>query len=199
MKLHEDIKALLPRLHGWCELAKAITLANMVLATRPAIICEIGVWGGKSLFPMALAIKQIGTGHLIAIDPWDAQASVEGQTTEADKEWWTSTANHELVYQHFMYNAKELGVENIIEVHRSKSEQVEIPQNVGLLHIDNNHGEQAYNETVRLSSKVMQHGFVVLDDLTWSGGHVQRAADWLTANGFTHMHNLGTGAVFMRI
>lgn len=199
MKLHDDIKALLPTLHGWCELPKAITLANIILATKPAIIAELGVWGGKSLLPMAMAMKHLGFGKAIAIDPWSAEASVEGQTTDVDREWWTNAANHELVYQHFRHNITNLGLSNIIEIHRDKSEKVELPNNVGLLHIDNNHGEQGYKETVRNAQKVAPKGFVVLDDLTWAGGHVQRASDWLTTNGFTHMHNLGTGAVYMKI
>lgn len=199
MKLYQEIKDLLPTLHGWCEPPKAITLASMVLATKPSIIVELGVWGGKSLLPMAMALRENGQGKVLAIDPWNAQASVEGQTTTPDAEWWANVANHELVYQHFLHTIDRLKLGQFIEVHRRKSEQMEIPDSVGILHIDNNHGEQAYSETVRLAPKVMQHGYVVLDDLTWNGGYVQKAADWLKENGFIEMHHLGTGAVYLRI
>lgn len=201
MKLYQQIIDLDKSLTGWgwCPLEKMITMANITLATKPEIAAELGVWAGKSLIPVALAMKQIGRGKIVAIDPWSSEASASGQTTAEDKEWWENQANHELVYQKFTHALQSLGLTSIVEVHRSKSEEIELPQGISLLHLDNNHGEQAYNEAVRLAPKVAQHGIVVLDDLTWTGGHVQRAADWLAANGFVHLHNLGTGACYLKI
>lgn len=198
MNIYSQLEELMPQLHGWCTLEKAIVLYNMVRATRPTVVCEIGVWGGRSFFPMAMALRDNHHGTIIGIDPWHTEASAEGQTTEEDHKWWQEVASHELVYQHFLHYVEKLGLKSICEIHRDKSEKIDPPAGLGLLHVDGNHGPQAFDETVRLAPKVLQHGFVVLDDLTWSGGHVQRAADWLKQNGFVELHHLGTGAVYFR-
>lgn len=198
MKLYEDIKNLLPGLHGWCDLPKAVTLANMALATKPTICAEFGVWGGRSLLPVAMALKQLGSGKIIGVDPWNVQASVEGQTTDPDIQHWQNT-NHEVVYQHFIHTVERLGLQPFVDIHRCKSEEIELPEGVGLFHLDGNHGEQSFNEMVRISPKIAPHGIVVLDDLTWSGGHVQRTSDWLLANGYIMLHHLGTGAAYLKI
>ena len=41
----------------------------MVLALRPAVVVEIGVWRGSSLLPMALALKELGRGQIVGVDP----------------------------------------------------------------------------------------------------------------------------------
>jgi hypothetical protein len=198
MNAYTELTQLMPTLHGWCSLEKAITLYNIVRAVRPNIVVEIGVWGGRSFFPMAMALKENHQGTIIGIDPWSTEASAEGQTTNSDHQWWQEVANHELVYQHFMHQLDKLGLNGVSEIHRAKSEKIDLPMGIGLLHLDGNHGPQAYDETVRLAPRVIQHGFVVLDDLTWSGGHVQRAADWMKENGFLELHHLGTGAVYLK-
>ena len=55
-----DIADVVPRLNGWCSVNKAQHLAAMVCALQPVTAVEIGVFGGKSLIPMAMAMKRIG-------------------------------------------------------------------------------------------------------------------------------------------
>lgn len=197
-ELYNKIGNLIPKLHGWCDVPKAITLANLVLASKPTIIVEIGAWGGRSVIPMALACKQNGFGTIICIDPWDAKASAIGQTNEVDKNWWGNEINHELVYQHFLYNLKELKLESLVEINRVKSDDYEPPSRIDLLHIDGNHGPEACTDTMRYAAKVTPGGFCVLDDLHWAGGYVEKSAEWLKANGFIELHPVGTGAVYLR-
>ena len=47
-------------MHGWATAEKCCTLASLVLANKPALAVEIGVWGGRSLLPVAMAMKAIG-------------------------------------------------------------------------------------------------------------------------------------------
>ena len=197
-ELYNKISNLIPKLHGWCDVPKAISLANLVLASKPAVIVEIGAWGGRSVIPMALACKQNGWGTVICIDPWDATASASGQTSEVDKEWWANVVNHELVYQHFLYNIKELKLETIIEIHRIRSADCEPPPRIDLLHVDGNHGPESCADTMRYAPKIDVGGFCVLDDLHWTGGYVEKSAEWLKANGFIELHPVGTGAVYLR-
>lgn len=60
---------------GWCTLEKAYALAAAVIMLRPSLVVEVGIWAGRSFVPMALALKQIGKGQIIGIDPWKAEES----------------------------------------------------------------------------------------------------------------------------
>ncbi len=204
-RLYRKIADLVPSLHGWCEVPKAITLANLVMATTPKTIVEIGVWGGRSFIPMALAQghaedckPELSGFRCIGIDPWDIAASVAGQTTEADKKWW-SEINHELVRQSFLYNLRELELEKRCEIIRCTSDEADVPETIDLFHCDGNHGSNALKDTERFGSNIPIGGICVLDDLGWSGGFVAQSGEWLLANGFIQLHPLGTGAVYVRM
>ena len=60
---------------GWCSIAKGEFLVDLVLKHQPKVIVEIGVWGGRSLIPMASALKSLGEGIAYGIDPWDSLES----------------------------------------------------------------------------------------------------------------------------
>ena len=121
-ELFGRIAGVLPTLEGWCDLEKANTLASAVLSLRPAVTVEIGVFGGKSLIPMALACAACGTGRVIGIDPWDAASSTEGYT-EANADWWKSV-DHEAIYRGFTAHVHALGIEPYVEVWRDRKSVV---------------------------------------------------------------------------
>jgi cephalosporin hydroxylase len=202
MNLYEEILAVTKDLHGWCEPPKQITLANLVLALRPSIIVEIGVWGGKSLFPMAIAARNVPhimmPAKIIAIDPWAASESVKGQE-EADAKWWSVQDQHEEVYRKFLTKVHQIGLNRSIEIQRLSSNVASVPQSIGILHLDGNHGVQALADIKKFGPAIVQGGACVLDDLNWSGGAVGQAAEWLKKNGFMELHPLGTGAVFIKL
>lgn len=200
-KLFSQIEATIPKMHGWCDLPKAFTLASIVIALRPRIIVEIGVWGGRSLLPMALACKETGCGFVHAIDPWTPEASVVGQPDEHAK-WWESMP-HELVYQSYLKHISDAGVGAIVATHRMTSDealkQFKGMTQIQLAHIDGNHAEQALRDIQNYCPLVSKGGIVVLDDISWSGGNVQKGADWMLKNGFVGLYPLGTGAVFLKL
>ncbi len=194
MNLHKRILEATKNLHGWCSDAKAISLANMVLALRPSTIVEIGVWGGKSLIPMALASDN---ALIYAVDAWSAEESKKGQSAE-DEKWW-GEQQHESVYQDFMANLEKHNLQSRVFVWRVPSDQFNPPDRIELLHIDGNHGPQAEKDTIHFAPNIPSGGICVLDDLHWTGGNVGKAAEWLKANGFIELHPLGTGAVFFKL
>jgi len=198
MSLYKRILAACNNLHGWCVPGKQVTLANLVLAIDAKLIVEIGVWGGQSLFPLAMAAASKGPCRVIGIDAWKASDSIQGQG-DKDAEWWQNQEQHDVVYLSFMEHRAKLGLDSIISVIRKTSNEVEPPDNIDLLHIDGNHGPQALIDTVRFAPKVRVGGFCVLDDLDWGGGNVGKAAEWLKAHGFMELHPLGTGAVYLRL
>src|SRR6185436_18664247 len=110
-QLFQQIAEIVPKCHGWATVEKAITLASTVITLRPDFILEIGIWGGRSLFPMALACKAIGKGKVVGVDPWVSVAAVQGQT-DANRKWWNEQP-FDMVYNDFMQKRSQLGLTEI--------------------------------------------------------------------------------------
>jgi predicted O-methyltransferase YrrM len=183
--------------HGWCSVPKAHTLAAAVLALRPDIVLEIGIWGGRSFIPMAMAQKEIGKGVVIGIDPWAPAASVEGQVQEADRKHW-ATADHEGVYRNFMSHIARLDLSGCTRILRSTSTDAAPVENVSLFHLDGNHGPQAIKDVERFAPHVRTGGLMFVDDIGWSGNYVLEASKRLQKMGFTELYKLDTGAMYQR-
>lgn len=186
-----------PKLDGWCELPKAITLFNLVLASRPLVVVEVGVFGGRSAIPMMMGCKHNQRGIVHCVDPWSPDASREGQVADVDINWW-GNLNHEIVYQKFVSYVDKLGLKEWCDVHRMKSSEFNPPNRIDIFHCDGNHGPDAVADTIKYASLVDSGGYVILDDCNWTGGYVTKSAAWLKENGFLELHPLGTGALFRK-
>lgn len=190
----------------WCDLEKAQTLAAIVIAQRPLICCEIGVWMGGSLLPVLLALDALRaleasgpdrpTRRAIAIDPWSPGASVIGQA-DVDASWW-GKADHEAAFRAFGRRLDKHGVRDLCHVARCASDDVAVPPRIDLLHIDGNHAEQAIRDVERFCPSVPIGGTLVMDDLAWTGGHVRRARDLAAQMGFQEQYPLCGGLVLRR-
>ena len=179
-KLLANIVTTCGTMHGWATAEKCCTLASLVLANKPALAVEIGVWGGRSLLPVAMAMKAIGQGRIIGIDPWDAQVSAQDEIPDS-AEWWAAQ-DHEKLYKTCLVMIRGAGVESVVNIVRKKSDDVDPPANIGLIHIDGSHTGQAVKDTCRFLPNVTGH--VIFDDLTWVGGGVLRAMDVAEEMGF---------------
>jgi len=186
------------KIPGWCVTEKAMVLAGIVATLRPEVSLEIGVYGGSSFLPIALAHKMIGRGIAIGIDPWSNATAMREQTREIDREWWSSL-DLEKIYTGFMENIKLHGLEKFVRIHRNESRNVPPPNQIGLLHVDGSHGDTAVGDMMKFAPKVHPGGFCVTDDTTWHGGAVARGEQRLIGLGFKKLYALGTGAVFQRI
>lgn len=176
------------RIPGWCPPAKAHDLVSLVWALRPRVVVETGVFGGKSLIPMALACRQVG-GRVIGIDPWSPTASQEGYTG-VNKEWW-GALNHEDVYGSFLGNLERLQLQDVVEVRREKSLETVVPTVIDLFHCDSNHNEMAIAEVRRFCPNIKVGGIAVFDDLAWHNDgvqHVAQAIELLLSYGFVELH-----------
>lgn len=198
--LFQQITQVLPTIPGWCELEKAHALAAAVVGLRPDVVVEVGVFGGKSLLPMALACQAVGRGVVWAVDPWSAAAAVEGYEG-ANKQWWGSL-NHEEIHQGFLRRVRELGVGEQVVVHRAKSDDVTPPEVIDILHIDGQHTDQAVRDANRFGRRVRVGGLCFVDDVEWvnetTGYGVKRGVAALRALGFAELYPVGTGACFQR-
>lgn len=194
--LADRITAIIPTLGGWCSVEKGHDLARAVLDLSSAVTVEIGVWCGRSVLPMALAHKHQGSGTVWAIDPWSSKASVEGYDA-VNAEWW-GKINHDDILHQFKRTLKAYDVESVVNIVRAKSDDVEPPKGIALLHIDGQHTDQAVKDVERFAANVITGGMVFVDDIAWSGGGVGRAVEKLLAMGFTKKFDRDTGAMFER-
>ncbi len=196
-ELFSKIEQTTPKLSDWCPLEKAYTLACLVVAMRPKITCEVGVWRGASCIPLALAHQYIGYGKVIAIDAWDKEASTAGQLNPGDNQWW-GNVNHDDAYTVFCDQVHSNGLDNYVQITKSKSDQFEPPDDIGIWHCDGNHGEQVMVDVQKFVPKMTQNGIIIMDDYHWSGGFVLQAVEWLKNEGYVELYRLGTGGVFQR-
>lgn len=174
-------------------------LAMLVMAIKPDVTVEIGVYTGKSAIPLALAHKAIGKGVVVCIDPWSAKASMEGYDP-IHMDWW-GTVDHEAIYKEFLLNAAHFQVTPFMDIKRARSNDVEPPKHIGLFHCDGQHTVQAVTDVERFAPSVYPGGVVVMDDTDWQNSgklQVREAVTRLSAMGFIELFKLGTGAVYQR-
>ena len=184
---------------GWTTAETAKVLASCIVALRPTVCIELGVFGGRSCIPVAMALREVGRGTIICVDPWSAQASVQGMP-KAHADWWGRQEMHDQVYARFMKAVRDLGLLEVIKVKRAKSDDIPVPENIGYLAIDANHGAQAERDFARFTPSVKIGGLLWADDLDWDGGHVQKAADRIMSGGFDLLYRIGEhGAIFQRV
>jgi hypothetical protein len=192
----ENVRARVP---GWCTAEKAEALAALVVGYQPKTVLEIGVYGGSSFFPMAIAMQYIDNeGLVIGCDPWDVNVAISNYPEQANKDWWANQ-DLEAIYKDFMRRRAEWGLEGWTAIERCQSRFLRPPPNLGLLHVDGAHNDEAVKDVVRFSYSVLKGGFVVLDDLKWSGGGVTRAESRLLQLGFVKLYLLGEGAVYQKV
>lgn len=180
---------------GWTSVEKAQSLAALIVGIRASSICEIGVWSGRSLITMAMALQFLGQGKVIGIDPWSKEASIKGMDGENLK-WW-SEVDHEMIFQRFQKRLADSGAAAFTEIHRCTTYDfliASLPE-LDLLHLDGNHSDDAscwdvfyYGGRVRLG------GFLFMDDIEWA----KKATESLSNLGFQPLYHLDTGALFQR-
>jgi len=164
------------QLEGWCSFAKAAVLIDLILIKNPQVIVEIGVFGGKSLIPMAIALKELNKGIAFGIDPWSVSASVEGMDNE-NYSWW-SQINHDAFFEYLAAKIDQFGLQDQIQLIRQTSEQADLIYNIDLLHLDGNHSEKcACLDVEKWVPLVTRGGIIAFDDTNWST--TQKAVEWL--------------------
>lgn len=164
------------RLHGWCSKEKAALLIDMILTCKPSIVVEIGVFGGKSLIPMAYALKALRKGTIYGIDPWSADKSAEGMDP-VSKEWW-SKVDHDHVLNTLLEEVYACELEDTVRLLRATSEDSPTIPNIGLLHIDGNHSEAtSYIDVTKWVPLVKPGGVIIFDDINWAT--TSAATTWL--------------------
>lgn len=175
-KLKTLVFKLMEDLEGWCSIEKAALLIDLIFMIRPQKVVEIGVFGGKSLIPIAMALKEIGTGRVIGIDPWSSTESAVGMKG-ADADFW-SRLDHDQIYRGFFKKIEKLGLENTVLLLQETSAQAEPIPDIDILHIDGNHSEiSSLIDVYKWVPFVRSGGLIILNDSNWST--TKKSAAWL--------------------
>ena len=125
------------KMEGWSTHAKLQYMVELILQRRPITLVEVGIYGGRSFFPMYWASQQYAFSTLHGIDPYCNADSAVGQDSEG-KEWW-SKLDHNWIFGIFNEEFQKLNPKPIF--HKNKSREVDIKK-VDYLHIDGNHSEE---------------------------------------------------------
>ncbi len=178
------------QVEGWCSHQKASVLIDIILASGDKTIVEIGVWGGKSLLPMAHALKRMGqNGHIYGVDPWDNQASIEGVTHEGNIAFW-GHADHESVLRKLESVLDWERLCDTVTLIRATSSAAPPIHDIDILHIDGNHSDvTSYIDVTKWVPLVKRGGWIVFDDMNWFENGVattRHAIDYLNE----HCHKI---------
>lgn len=166
-------------LEGWCSKQKADVLISLVLMMQPKKIVEIGVFGGKSLIPMAYALKENGIGTIYGIDPWSHIESAEGMEG-ANFDWWYAI-DHAKILKELKGKIVKYDLQDHVELIQMTSEQADPISMIDILHIDGNHSEKAsLLDVTKWVPYVKKGGVIIFDDVNW--GTTKSATDWLDAH-----------------
>jgi len=204
----DDVRRLVAQMPGWATIKKAEHLTCLTLGLRPRVCVEIGVFAGRSAIPVMLALQEIGTGVLVAIDPWKSDASVVGQTPE-HVDFWKHQEYHDSARLKFLSLVSALNLESQLDLRHAASDDVEPPDMIDLLHVDGCHSQQSGRDFQRFGSRVRCGGICVVDDLTWVAADQQGPGTCLpilASLGFKELYRVSTKpqtdddwAVFQRV
>lgn len=145
---------------GWCSEEKAIDLMDLVWFIKPKVVVEIGVVGGKSLVPIAFALKAIGSGIAYGIDPWSITAAVPEMGAE-NKKFWVNV-DYEAVVFSLKERLKQFNVEDFVRLIQVRLADDQPICDIDVLHITVNHSEEAlFLDVEKWVSYVRKGGIII--------------------------------------
>ena len=151
------------RLPGWCSPSKAKALRDLILAVRPELVVEIGVYAGRSFLPQVHALAELGSGEAVGIDPYAKEAALAGGVETI----WEQV-DFEGVYRKVLDLCASYPCWAILRMGSDKACELFADESIGILHIDGNHStEQALRDVMLWLPKLKPEGYVWLDDTTW--------------------------------
>ena len=155
-------------LPGWCTREKALLIAQHVLRERPEHCVEIGVFGGRSLIPIAAALRENGAGHVHAIETWRADVAVQDETNPANDAWWAAVDFGAVKAELLRFVVAHGLVRQIRIVEAPSARAATLFDSIDFLHIDGSHSiVSAAEDVVLYARKLRRGGLVLFDDVNW--------------------------------
>jgi len=163
------IKEELPKMEGWLTPERGIQFAEFVLEHKPKIIVEIGVFGGRSMFCYALALRHLNDGGVYyGIDPWEKGVALEGEQNGINRDWW-SNLDIESIHRKAMSVLWSNNLDKWAVIIRSASQYChKLFNEIDLAALDGNHNEfQACRDVELYVPKIVSGGYLFFDDSDW--------------------------------
>ncbi len=199
-ELIHSIAQMLNRVPGWCSIDKATDLVEIILARNPKVLVESGIFGGRSLFAMAMTLKENGGGVVWGVDPWTVEAAHEGEKDKANLDWWEKNVQLEEIYRQFVQNTVDLGLLPHVNWIRGKGEfaaRVFQDRSIEMFHLDSNHSELiSCREVETWAPKMAERSVWIMDDADWSTQ--AKALQMIKDRGFTVRTDRGKYIIFER-
>jgi predicted O-methyltransferase YrrM len=183
--LHDRLRDVVTRLPEWCPEEKALWMADRIVQKGYKTAMELGVYAGRSVFPIALAIAA-NPGHAVyAVDAWDNAVATSAPISERDDVWWEGVDSVNIKSQFLRETISQnlVSLIKIIELPSAEACQTVsrlVGRGIDFLYVDGMHSEtQALADVQNWSELVVSGGMIVLDDIDWSG--VRRADEFLAS------------------
>jgi methyltransferase family protein len=167
--IKEAINHYIPSMEGWLLPERGCEMAELILNTRPDVVVEIGVFGGRSLLAQAFALRENNKGKIYGIDPWQTTNAVEGVLEKENRDWWTSSINMHHIHEGCVRAIWDHHLEPWVVVIRAPSQYCyELFPNIDILYIDGNHSELAScRDVTNYATRVKSGGWIWMDDCDW--------------------------------
>jgi hypothetical protein len=171
MNYKEEICDVLKGCSGWCDPAKGIALAELVMLNTPDVCVEVGVFAGKSLLSTAIGLREVGGGLVYGVDSWATSDNTPPDESKEGVDWWAKV-DLEKIYQEFQGHIHKTGLGNFIRTIRMSSQEAArnscIPLEIDMLHIDGCHSEwSSTSDVVLWLPRLRPGGIVIMDDANW--------------------------------
>lgn len=165
--LENAIREEIPKLPGWTTPERGLEAARLVLEHKPAVFVEIGTFAGRASLPIALAMREVGSGKAYTIDPWRKEPCLENERQD-NCEWWAAVDFND-IHRQFMECLWRLGLDDWLIPIRCASHQChQLWDRIDFLLIDGCHSESASSRDADLYlPKVPPGGLILCDDLRW--------------------------------
>lgn len=159
-------------LEGWCSDYKTWLMYHLVREARPKVAVEIGIYGGRSIVPMAQALKDNGAGTVIGIESWRPSTATHYVTGIANDFWWQYVDYQKLKITFFDFLGAHKLMRHVSIMEASSTTAFHSIDSIDFLHIDGNHSSfGAAHDVVNYFSKLKPGGIVVFDDINWPTTH----------------------------
>ena len=196
-ELPYQVRHIIETMSGWCTYDKAMELCGLIEKYDVETIVEVGVFGGRSLLPMAHALEYRGRGLIIGVEAWDNDVAVEFPTNLENDECWRNLDLRPIKQQFIRYISEHNLTHRVKLLELSSDDAFAVLHSsrffprLDLIHVDGNHSEiQAKRDVLNAEAILRPSGILVLDDIIWQG--VRMARD-LIASRFETLYEVEQG------
>lgn len=187
------IDTTVPFLQGWSSVKQCKTLYDLVKSLKCKVSVDLGIFGGRTLFSMALAHKENEYGVCYGIDPWSVEACCEGNNDTENNEWWANHVDFKQLYTDVVQLMIKEDLTDYSNIIRFKSDEaVGLFSKIGVLSLDGNHStEISCKDVANYAPFIVEGGYIMMDDTKWPT--VQPALELILNYGFEEVMRYDEG------